>query len=101
MTSRLYQHGTVHAYKNLGCRCPACAEAHRRHIRNARYSRYARRVLVGGVWVAPVAADRHGLAYTYNAWGCRCDPCKTAANAERRRLAQLRADRLRAKQVAR
>jgi len=95
VNASLYPHGTVYGYKNLGCRCAACTEAHRIYLRDARYARYARRVLVDGVWVAPVAADRHGLAYTYNTWGCRCDRCKSAANAERRRLAQQRAERQR------
>jgi hypothetical protein len=87
------RHGTANTYKNLGCRCNRCSEAARLDARSARHARYARRLLIDGVWIAPVADDRHGLPYTYNSWGCRCEPCTDAAAADRRRLAKNRAAR--------
>lgn len=40
---------------------------------------YARRILVNGRLVAPVAEERHGRATTYISHGCRCDLCRAAA----------------------
>ncbi|SEF34349.1 hypothetical protein SAMN05421837_107332 [Amycolatopsis pretoriensis] len=97
---RLTYHGTAHGYKNVGCRCVACSEANRAAARDERHRRYARRLLVDGVWVAPVAAERHGRVTTYNAWGCRCEPCTGAASAERQRLARVRAERQRTARAA-
>lgn len=59
------RHGTLHAYRNLGCRCSSCrAVGHETDIR------LHRRGLAAG-------DPRHGLnGYTH--FGCRCDVCSTA-----------------------
>ena len=64
-------HGDDSTYRNHGCRCEACIEAHRQ----AKVGQQADRVqrLAAGDVVLP-----HGRVTTYTNWGCRCAECKRA-----------------------
>lgn len=70
------RHGTTNGYGNLGCRCDACREAHRRN-----HNLYMRRVRATKGLVQRGAT--HGSSYRYDV-GCRCDPCREAHNAKSR-----------------
>ncbi len=72
-------------YKNHRCRCTGCRAAHNAMINRRRAERYAARVLVNGVWIAPLPAEKHGRVTLYANWGCRCQPCTAAASASSRR----------------
>jgi hypothetical protein len=65
------RHGTVNAYTNYGCRCPACKEANVIASNRRRVDREARGL--------PPDDDRHGTYNAYTNYNCRCDACKLAA----------------------
>lgn len=61
--------GTQAAYMR-GCRCTDCTRANRESHR-ATVAKMKEKGL-------PPDDERHGLATSYNQWGCRCDRCKSA-----------------------
>lgn len=65
-------HGTVRAYQQGGCRCPACREAATRIRRRDR-----RLAIESGV---PEHVE-HGASAHAN-WGCRCEVCVEAHKAK-------------------
>jgi hypothetical protein len=89
------QHGTYNAYRNRGCRCDACRTAHTDYCRTHQKAGYERVPCACGKTKRPdavkcracrnaeVAAD-HGTESKYSA-GCRCDECREAATAAKRR----------------
>jgi len=99
------RHGRSRAWNELGCQCGICLAARRKfndeQIAERRARRLAKpspqtqqerrqrrreqRVLVNGVWVAPVPHEKHGREYTYREWSCRCHPCRDAAMEAKRR----------------
>lgn len=70
------RHGTTNGYGNLGCRCDACREAHRKN-----HNRYMKRVREDGSLAG--SGEKHGTSYRYDV-GCRCDDCREAHNAKSR-----------------
>lgn len=95
-TTTAFIHGTTTGY-TYGCRCADCTEAHSAymseyHARNPRvpgdyerardFAAQQRRMQRG----LPEGDSRHGTVSGYTKWGCRCDPCREAANAYKRDL---------------
>lgn len=74
------KHGAT-AYRDRGCRCDTCREAHAEKQRGGTERRRASRVLVDGRLVAPLPAEKHGRWSTYVNYSCRCDPCVQAGSA--------------------
>lgn len=70
-----------------GRACEAC-RTHRRKLWHARVER--RRALLAEN--PDASLHGHGHAHTYLQWGCRCDACRWAANAERYRYGFVRRD---------
>lgn len=66
-------HGTVRGYIHYECRCDDCLQANREY--------YGRRSLIE--YLTDVAAE-HGTESGYSV-GCRCDRCREASAAARRR----------------
>lgn len=73
------RHGTSNGYGNLGCRCPACREAHR-----VKHSDYMRRVRE-----SDRILGQHGTDLAYDT-GCRCDACREAHNRKSREYKRSR-----------
>lgn len=69
-------HGTLSRYHS-GCRCAACREASR--VKAAAWRLQSHEAFASGA-VSPV----HGSASTYANYGCRCQPCTTAATRRMR-----------------
>jgi hypothetical protein len=63
------RHGTDNGYRNLGCRCQPCRDAHAEWMREAR-PRYGARLTADD--------PRHGRSNTYLNQGCRCAACCNA-----------------------
>jgi hypothetical protein len=95
-------HGTTTGYA-YGCRCDECKAAKSADMRAYRvehpqdntsayakarnYEAQLRREERG----LPDPNDsRHGTVNGYAKWGCRCDPCRTAANAYKRHRRQVK-----------
>jgi len=77
-------HGSGSTYRNKGCRCVPCTEAHRQEVKVLRHARWASRTRnEHGALVAPDTV-RHGNANTYFNWGCQCRPCLDAAATRKR-----------------
>lgn len=62
------RHGTLNGYKNCGCRCNACREAHRQAMAKTRKTLKSR----------PTGDVPHGTPGGYENWGCRCGDCTEA-----------------------
>lgn len=82
MTRRVKRHGAGTAFKcndgPNGSLCAVCVDARRQYNRELRYRHTAE--LEADPTIRP-----HGDPRTYQYWGCRCDDCRSAAYAERRR----------------
>lgn len=77
------KHGTLNAYKNLGCRCARCREANRLACLEFRRSRG---VLPQAARAARRrAAVRHGSVTKYR-HGCRCAECRRWVADDRARF---------------
>lgn len=96
-------HGTVSGYVNHGCRCDACTEAKAAYMRdrysipcrscghtiwtkaaNSRAARQRYGDLCRSCWLRETGQLVHGTEGGYKR-GCRCDACREATNAARRR----------------
>lgn len=82
-------HGKYSTYSNRGCRCVECRAAWSAYILRLRRGRTAalNGTLrpVGRSGVLPSQAPvKHGDPYTYQNWGCRCDPCTRANSIAKR-----------------
>ena len=66
-----------------GARCDVCREARRRWFAQRRDERRA--LLEADPSIRP-----HGDVTTYQAWGCRCQPCTTAATTLRAKYGKYR-----------
>jgi hypothetical protein len=89
------RHGTPNGYANLGCRCEFCRKAQTAYLRERGIGTYRRNACACGnpktlgaekcqaCRFAEIAAD-HGTESKYFA-GCRCDECRRASAAGRRR----------------
>ena len=64
------RHGTENGYKNLGCRCDRCREAHAEAVRASRIRRT----------MNPVPSHLHGTLNAYVNYACRCADCRRVAN---------------------
>lgn len=94
-------HGTATGYA-YGCRCDECKAAKSADMRAYRvehpqdntsayakardYEAQLRRIEHG----LSDGDSRHGTTNGYTKWGCRCDPCRTTANAYKRRRRQVK-----------
>jgi hypothetical protein len=79
------RHGTINGYTNLACRCPECREAWRVYMNesNHRLGRHRPR----DEYLA--AAIKHGRQRYKK--GCRCEVCRAASAAQKRRQRARRA----------
>lgn len=77
-----WQHGAS-GYRNYGCKCNICTDAHRERHKTERESR--KRRLEADPSLAP-----HGEKNTYLNWGCRCKECKSAWSIEMKRQSDIR-----------
>jgi hypothetical protein len=66
-------HGTLHAYRNLGCRCGECTAA-----QAAQQARYRSKI-------TPADVSEHGTYNAYVNYSCRCPDCRAANAAQSRR----------------
>ena len=66
------RHGTIGAYRYLGCRCEPCQDASaldRRRLRKVNKTQL------------DSSSRPHGNVTTYTNWGCRCPECTAAMTA--------------------
>lgn len=71
------RHGTVTAYRDYGCRCRRCRNAHAVTTGRTRAAAAAK-------GLAP-DDPRHGTLNGYDHYGCRCPSCKAAKAVAHRR----------------
>lgn len=90
MKRHVVKHGTVNEYQNYGCRCDACREVAMAYIMNRkrcekcggpRSPRKGQRFCQS---CSPHFQETHGIA-GYKRRHCRCDVCRAAAAAQKRR----------------
>ncbi len=82
-------HGIPSAYNN-GCRCDECRLAHRARMARIRADLFSR----------PRDQVPHGTRGGYINWGCRCQPCTTAATVANRENCKRYAAKKRAERKA-
>lgn len=70
-------HGSENGYRNVGCRCQPCRDAHARYQREKVAKRMAERIEIDGRLVHPRA--EHGRPTSYYNYRCQCRDCTDAA----------------------